>query len=226
MVGWRPARLPRSTDPGQNCAVIASVGPTLPARDSEGTTLAASRPGNGGPALILLTLYGKAEKTVTLELTDLRVSGGVLWSHLDHGLIANYCENSWKHRGRCYSRVSVAGGCCLLFGISREPTLLSEPLELFSFSGSTFHAAGIAVARYNEQQDMWQGLVRPIWWAAMRIVSAGAVSALVDPAKVEILNPWEPSDERGEVVALHRAVDAEIARDSNVREFPSAKRGS
>jgi hypothetical protein len=175
-------------------------------------------------------LYGKAEKadkaenTATLEVTDLRVSGGVLWNHLDLGLIASYCDGRWRHRGRYYSRLSVAGGCCLLFGIAREPTLLSEPLELFSFNGSIFHAAGIAVARYNEQQDMWHGLVRPIWWTSMRIVSAGAVSALVDPTKVEILNPWEPSEEPpSKLLVLRGGLDAERGRESAPRGSFSGK---
>ncbi|HZO23653.1 MAG TPA: hypothetical protein VFB37_14210 [Steroidobacteraceae bacterium] len=169
-------------------------------------------------------MSGKAEDTLSLELTDLRVSGGVLWNHLDHGLIANYCEGSWKHRGRYFSRLSVAGGCCLLFGIAREPTLLSEPLELFSFNGSTFHAAGIAVARYNEEQDMWHGLVRPIWWTSMRIVSADAISALVDPANVEILNPWEPSEYRGEPLLSRAVKEAERKQESKIADFPPAHR--
>jgi hypothetical protein len=164
--------------------------------------------------VIRLTLCGKDGETAALEITDLRVAGGVLWNHLDYGLIANYCDGRWKHRGEYYSRISVAGGCCLLFGIARDPTLLSDPLELFSFSGQTFHAAGIAVARYIEQQDMWQGLVRPIWWTSMRIVEAATVSALAEPGTIELLNPWEPiQGEAAESIPARERVALEQGRD-------------
>src|SRR5262249_30127020 len=56
----------------------------------------------------------------------------------------------------------------------------------------TLSANGVAIAKYIEQQDMWQGIVRPMWWNAMRIISAETVSAAVDESQVVLLNPWEP----------------------------------
>ncbi len=145
--------------------------------------------------MIVLTLHSRGEASVNLVVSDLRVSGGALWNQIEHGLIAVYSGGTWKHRGRYFSRISGTGGSCLLFGIAREPSLLSAPLELFSFNGPTFCAAGTDVARYIERQDVWRGLVRPIAWTAMRIVSSDAVSALVEPSKIEMLNPWEPLPE-------------------------------
>ncbi len=123
-----------------------------------------------------------------LEATDFRITGGVLWNHEEHGLIASFACGSWKHRGKYYPSLSIAGACRLVFGIARDP-LISEPIALFSVTGSTFRANGVAVAEYDEKQDLWYGLIRPLTWQSMRIVSAAAAPAVADPAG--ILNPWD-----------------------------------
>ena len=125
-----------------------------------------------------------------LEATDVRITGGVLWTQTEHGLIACFACDSWKQRGRYYPSVSIAGACCLAFGITRE-ALISEPISLFSMTGTTFRANGVAVAEYDEKLDMWQGLIRPITWQAMRVVSAAMASALVDASRATLLNPWD-----------------------------------
>lgn len=125
-----------------------------------------------------------------LEATDFRITGGVLWSHVEHGLIACFASGSWKHRGEYYPSISMAGGCCLAFGIARD-SLISEPISLFSITGTTFRANGVAVAEYDERQDLWQGLIRPINWQAMRLVSTAAASALADASRTAKLNPWD-----------------------------------
>src|SRR5262249_35845558 len=128
----------------------------------------------------------------SLELADLRVSGATLWNPLDRGLIATYSGGTWKHRGRHYRRVAIIGGGCLLFGITRNPTVVSKPIDHFYLIGPTLSANGVGVARYVEERDTWQGLVRQMWWNAMRILSVEAVSAAVDQTRVIVLNPWEP----------------------------------
>jgi hypothetical protein len=144
--------------------------------------------------MLNLSFYhaGSAKPAASLELTDLRATGATLWNPLDRGLIAIYAHGAWKYLGRRYPRLSVTGGGCLLFGISRDPTLVSAPIEHFYFIGPTLSANGAAIARYIEQQDMWQGVVRPMWWNAMRILSVETVSAAVDQSQVVLLNPWEP----------------------------------
>jgi hypothetical protein len=125
-----------------------------------------------------------------LAATDIRITGGVLWSHVEHGLIACFAGGSWKHNGKYYPSISLAGACCLAFGIARE-ALVSEPMSLFSVTGTTFRANGVAVAEYDEKQDLWQGLIRPITWQTMRVVSIAAASALADATQSVILNPWD-----------------------------------
>lgn len=157
-------------------------------RSKSGMTLAA--------ALRMLTLTffeGADTRPVTsMTVSDLRVTGGAIWNPTQYGLLASYCDGAWKHRRQRYSRLAVTGGGCLLFGITREPTIVSDSIDHFYFIGPTLSANGVAIAKYIEKQDTWHGLVRPMWWTAMRIVSSQGVSALVDQSQVVLLNPWEP----------------------------------
>jgi hypothetical protein len=142
--------------------------------------------------MIRLTFHDADETpSESLDMSDFRVTGGALWNPLEHGLLASYSEGLWKHRGHYYSEISAEGGGCMLFGITRDPTLVSDPVDRLLFSGRALQADGIVIAEYVEHQDMWHGLVRPIWWTAMRIISARAVTGLVDSSRVVRLNPWE-----------------------------------
>lgn len=145
--------------------------------------------------MIQLTFHDSSDTpAAVLEGTDFRMTGGVLWNHMEHGLIARYACGSWKHREKLYPGISIAGACCLAFGIVRD-ALISEPMSLFSVTGTTFRANGVAIAEYDERQDLWRGLIRPITWQSMRIVSAAAISALTDSARPVMLNPWDyPGD--------------------------------
>ncbi|MGH8290397.1 MAG: hypothetical protein ACREV7_15475 [Steroidobacteraceae bacterium] len=141
--------------------------------------------------MIQLTFHDRSDSPgAGFEVTDVRITGGVLWDYMEHGLIACFAGGAWKHRGRYYPGVSMAGTCCLAFGIARE-SVISEPISLFSLTGTTFRANGVAIAEYDEQQDIWQGLIRPITWQTMRVVSAGAASALGDATGPALLNPWD-----------------------------------
>lgn len=131
-----------------------------------------------------------------LEATDFRITGGVLWNQIGHGLIACFAGGGWKHRGKYYPSVSFSGASCLAFGIARD-TLISEPISLFSVTGTTLRANGVAIAEYDEKLDLWNGLIRPITWQSMRVVSVGIASALTDAKPSVILNPWDYPGERG-----------------------------
>jgi hypothetical protein len=145
-------------------------------------------------SMLKLTFHrtAAAVPAASLELTDFRVSGGTLGNPLEHGLIATYSDGSWQHRGQRYPILAVTGGGCLLFGVTREPTTVSDPIDHYYFIGPTLSANGVAIAKYIAQQDMWHGIVRPMWWTAMRILSVPTVSAVVEESQVLLLNPWEP----------------------------------
>jgi len=128
-----------------------------------------------------------------LKLTELRVWGGTLWNPLDRSLIATYSHGTWKHGERRYPILAVSGGGCLVFGITRDPTIVSRPIGDYYLIGSNLNANGVPIARYHEQQDVWQGIARPIWWHAMRILGVEAVTPAVDEPRRELLNPWRPN---------------------------------
>ena len=147
--------------------------------------------GEGFRGVIRLTFHDSSEApAASLEASDIRITGGVLWNQVEHGLIACFACGAWKHRGRYYPSISIAGSCCLAFGIARDAQL-SDPISLFAVTGNVFRANGVAIAEYDEKQDLWQGLIRPITWRSMRVVSAAAASALADITRPLILNPWD-----------------------------------
>jgi hypothetical protein len=147
--------------------------------------------GEGFRSVIRLTFHDSSEAPAAeLEASDIRITGGVLWNHVERGLIARFACGAWKRRGRYYPSLSLGGGCCLAFGIARD-ALVSEPISLFSVTGNRFRANGVAIAEYDEKQDLWHGLIRPITWQSMRVVSAAAASALADFTRPVILNPWD-----------------------------------
>ena len=125
-----------------------------------------------------------------LGTTDVRITGGVLWNQVEHGLIACFSSQSWRHRGTYYPSISIAGRGCLAFGIARE-SLISEEIGLFAMTGATFRANGVAIAQYDEKLDLWQGLIRQITWQAMRVISVAVASALVESTRTTLLNPWD-----------------------------------
>jgi hypothetical protein len=147
--------------------------------------------------MIRLTFYDTADKSyASFYLPDVRVTGGVIWSHLGRRLLANYADGSWKHGGQYYPSLSVTGECYLLFGIARDPSFVSEPIQWLSITGTALRANGTAFAQYNARQDIWQGLRRPIWWTTMRMIGPTAFSAFVGESRIERLNPWDPLPSR------------------------------
>ena len=155
--------------------------------------------------MIRLTFHDPSDRPAAeLEASDIRITGGVLWNQVEHGLIACFAGGAWKHRGRYYHSFSIAGGCRLAFGIARE-ALVSDPISLFSVTGNTFRANGVAIAEYDEKQDLWQGLIRPITWQGMRVVSTAAASALADVTRPVILNPWDyPAEDRSSAISASK----------------------
>jgi hypothetical protein len=140
-----------------------------------------------------LELHGSShEPTVALEATDLRITGGTIWNHLEHGLIAVFGEGFWRRHGHRYSSISVSGDCCLFFGITRQPVFVTEPVGRFTIVGDSFQANGVEFARYSPRGDIWQAMMRPLSWSATRIISAAVASGFLDQPGISLLNPWDP----------------------------------
>jgi hypothetical protein len=128
----------------------------------------------------------------TIEQEAFGITGGAVWDRLELGLIAHYVDGRWMRRGQSYAALSFTGRCRLLFGITRDPAFISDVICNFSITGATLRANGVAFAQYSEQLDLWRGLMRPISWTAMTMISAEVVSAFVEDSRIEQrLNPWD-----------------------------------
>jgi hypothetical protein len=73
--------------------------------------------------------------------------------------------------------LAVTGSLYLVFGIAREPTIVSHPIDHFHFVGPTMSTDGVGIAKYSEHQNTWHGLLRPMWWLSMRIVASDFLDA-------------------------------------------------
>jgi hypothetical protein len=133
----------------------------------------------------------------TIEQEAFGITGGAIWDRLELGLIAHYVEGRWLYRGQGYATLSFTGHCRLLFGITRDPSFISEPIRNFTLVGATLRANDVAFAQYTERLDLWRGLMRPISWTGMTMVSAEVVSAFVDETRIERLNPWDSLQRAG-----------------------------
>jgi hypothetical protein len=139
-----------------------------------------------------------ATPAAALHLTDFRLTGGALWNPLEHGLIATYFDGTWRHRGRYYRALAVTGGARLLFGITRDPTFVSAPIDHLSFIGPSLSTNGVAIAKYVEEKDVWHAVVRSMWWMSMRVISALSMPTLIsDGSTIVPMNPWEPQPDQG-----------------------------
>jgi len=83
-----------------------------------------------------------------------------------------YSHGMWAYRRRMFRMLEVTGSLYLAFGIAREPTIVSHPIDHFHFIGPTISTDGVGIAKYSEHQDTWHGLLRPMWWVSMRIVTS------------------------------------------------------
>ncbi len=143
--------------------------------------------------MIRLALDGVPEAPpVTYEMTEVRITGGVIWHPLGHETIAMLTNGCWRRSQQRYPNVSISGQCYLVYGITRDPDFISEPFESLTITGPTLKARGVEFARYFAAQEIWQGLKRPMWWQVMRIIGPTARSLLIARSQVQLLNPWEP----------------------------------
>ena len=142
---------------------------------------------------MLLSFQGSSEAIAAhLDTTGLWVAGGTLWDYVSRDIIATYSEGAWKHQRCHYRTLTIIGACRFLFGIPRDPSSVSEPIDSVSFVGPTLRVNGRAFAWFQPELDSWRGLARRISWTSFRIISRDAISAFVDSAGIPRLNPWDP----------------------------------
>jgi hypothetical protein len=126
--------------------------------------------------MLQLSFFTTASRppSISVAVSGLRVVGGSLQIESDADVIVTYSHGRWEYRGHCYPMLAVTGGACLVFGTAREPTVVSDPIDHFYFIGPILSTDGVAIAKYNEHQNTWQGILRPMWWVSMRMLAAAS----------------------------------------------------
>jgi hypothetical protein len=122
---------------------------------------------------------------------DLQILGGDISGFMDSRAGAHYTQRGWSYSGRYYQALAVTGGGCLLFGNHDNLAFISDPVDHFYFIGASLSANGVAIARYDSQDDLWQGVERRMWCRQLRILGSAAASAVIAGGRLARLNPWE-----------------------------------
>lgn len=140
---------------------------------------------------------------ISIRAPGVCVSGGAV--RIDKNLRADitYDHERWVYRGRSYRMLAVTGSLYLVFGIAREPTIVSHPIDHFHFIGPVMSTDGVGIAKYSEHQNTWHGLLRPMWWVSMRIVTSDRSIAGSTPASTK--NPPQPCSSGGYSPGLSRS---------------------
>ena len=68
---------------------------------------------------------------------------------------------------------------------------MSDVVDHFYFIGPCLSANGVAVAKYDPDHDLWQGVERRMWCRSLRIVSPARASAMIATDRIVRVNPWE-----------------------------------
>jgi hypothetical protein len=143
--------------------------------------------------MIRLSFYDQEwSPAAQCEITDLRITGGTISHHEPPGVIAHYSGGAWNYLGKLYPILTAEGLCRLHFGITRDPLPVSEQISVFTLTGATLRANGVPFAQYVEDKEMWQGLMRPLWWQSLRIVTDLSAPLAGDESSVPLFNPWDP----------------------------------
>lgn len=104
-----------------------------------------------------------------------RITGGAVWIRASGGSdkpLVRYIAGRWRKDDTTCSGMRFEGRCRLVFGLSREPTGVSEELSAVSITGDTLSANGIPFATYDTARDMWRGVGVNTWWHAFRVESS------------------------------------------------------
>lgn len=122
--------------------------------------------------LHLTFIDGAVETAVVASSPYFRITGGTV-HELDEGrALAIFEADGWTHGYVRFSGVRFEGTSQLVAGITRDLHPLCEPLRTLALDGRILLANAIPFARYDPKREMWDSLLRPSTWRALRIVSA------------------------------------------------------
>lgn len=129
--------------------------------------------------MIQVTLSGAVHAPdIALELPHVRIFGGAIWDRVELGVLAHYVAGRWVRRSLAYPCLLFQGDFRLLFGLIRDPSPISEPLQLLNICGPMMYLNEAPFAEYVPAMQMWRGTVDSrLWWPTFHIVTADFVGA-------------------------------------------------
>ena len=128
--------------------------------------------------MIQVTLSGALRASdITMEVPHVRIFGGAVWDRLELGVIATYSAGRWARRSLAYQWMSFEGDFRLLFGLIRDPSPVSDPLQVLTLCGPMMYLSDAPFAEYVPATQMWHGTAESrLWWPTFHLVSADHVS--------------------------------------------------
>jgi hypothetical protein len=134
--------------------------------------------------MIQVTLSGAlCASDITMEVPHVRIFGGAVWDRLELGVIATYSAGRWARRLLAYQWMSFEGDFRLLFGLIRDPSPVSEPLQVLTLCGPMMYLSDEPFAEYVPATQMWRGTADSrLWWPGFHLVSADYVSYAAEAA--------------------------------------------
>jgi hypothetical protein len=135
---------------------------------------------------------------ISIRATRLCVSGGTIRIEPNLGADITYDHGMWAYGGRSYRMLAITGSLYLVFGIAREPTIVSHPFDHFHIIGPIISTDGVSIAKYSEHQNTWHGLLRPMWWVSMRIVTSDKRHTRPQIGPTFPDRPWRRTDSDSE----------------------------
>jgi hypothetical protein len=120
--------------------------------------------------LHLTFIDGAVETAVVASSHCFRITGGTI--HGQHGgPLAIFDSEGWNHGPLRFAGIRFAGESRLVWGIMRDPHPSKDGQTSLALDGRILLANSRPFARYDPRRDMWDGLLRPRSWHAVRIVS-------------------------------------------------------
>jgi hypothetical protein len=131
--------------------------------------------------MIHLKFEGFQGSAPAFEVPYIRLSAGLLWEDPRRGPLARFDASTWIYQDRPYERVEILGAARLFFGITREPSWISEVLTGLSLEGGKLCVDTQPLAQYDATHEVWRATLPPARaWHSFRIVSSEVISALAD----------------------------------------------
>lgn len=132
-----------------------------------------------------------AGPALSFEVSELTVTGCEIGGFADSHAVTRLTTSGWTYAATCFPVVAVTGGACLLFDTAHKVSFICDPVDHLYFIGCALSANGVAIAKYNSVENLWQGVLRPLWYRSFRIVGAESAAAALAGRTQAHMNPWE-----------------------------------